>query len=147
MRPAAEGTPTATSYSRMRNQHQCLEMANVSLHVKMSRLAYLATVLIRLKANDYVRIRHITVMLLCSRRKKPSDRWGRPDTIPIVPATAGGAKPRKTSRNRHRPCHAPKKQCYNQGRSSPTAVHSRSTDAISCEQSPVYRNKNTIADA
>ncbi|MXZ91772.1 MAG: transposase [Chloroflexi bacterium] len=61
MRPAIERYFRSGKHSRLLDQHQCLEIEKVSLHVKISRLSYLATVLAHLKANDYAKMRRMRV--------------------------------------------------------------------------------------
>ena len=73
MRTAIERYFRSAKHSRLMNQHQCLEGAKVSLHVRMSRLAYLSTVLARLKADDYVRMRHMRVRLPKAKRRKAKE--------------------------------------------------------------------------
>ena len=70
MRPSIERYYRSGKHSRLLNQHQCMTIAKVSLHVRMSRLAYLATVLARLKADDYAGMRHMTVRLPRVKRKQ-----------------------------------------------------------------------------
>ena len=70
MRTAIERYFRSAKHSRLLNQHQFLGIAKVSLHASVSRLAYLATVLARLKADDYAGMRHMTVRLPRARRKK-----------------------------------------------------------------------------
>ena len=50
-------------HSRLLDQHQHLGIAKVRLHVAMSRLAYLATALEHLEADDYKGMRHMGVNL------------------------------------------------------------------------------------
>ena len=69
MRTGIERYFRSGKHSRLLNQHQFLGIAKVDLHVKVSRLAYVATVLARLKANDYAGMRHMTVRLPRRRRK------------------------------------------------------------------------------
>ena len=73
MRTSIERYFRSAKHSRLMNQHQCLEGAKVSLHVRMSRLAYLSTVLARLKADDYVRMRHMRVRLPKAKRRKAKE--------------------------------------------------------------------------
>ncbi len=68
MRTAIERHFRSGKHSRLLNRRQRQGMAKVSRHVRMSRLSYLATVLARLKSDDYVGMRHMTVKLPPARR-------------------------------------------------------------------------------
>ena len=70
MRTGIERYFRSSKHSRLLDRHQFLEMAKVSLNAKVSRLAYLATALARLKANDYAGMRLMTVRLPRSRRER-----------------------------------------------------------------------------
>ena len=70
MRTSIERYYLSGKRSRLLNQHQCMGIAKVSLHVRMSRLAYLSTVLAHLEADDYVGMRHMRVRLPKIRRQK-----------------------------------------------------------------------------
>ena len=70
MRPSIERYYRSGKHSRLLNQHQCMTIAKLSLHVRMSRLAYLSTVLAHLKADDYVGMRHMRVKLPKVKRRK-----------------------------------------------------------------------------
>ena len=68
--------PTTERYSGSRQVLAVAEsapmpgIAKVILHIRMSRLAYIATVLAHLKADDYVGMRRMTARLPRVRRKK-----------------------------------------------------------------------------
>ena len=70
MRTSIERYFRSAKHSRLLDRHQFLSMAKLSLRVKIARLAYLATVLARLRANDYAGMRHMTVRLPRSQSKK-----------------------------------------------------------------------------
>ena len=57
-------------HARLLDRHQFMGIAKVGLHVKISRLAYLATALARLRADDYAGMRHMTVHLPRLRPEK-----------------------------------------------------------------------------
>ncbi len=57
MRTSIERYYRSGKHSRLLNQHQYMGIVKVRLHVHMARLAYLSTVLARLKADDYVGMR------------------------------------------------------------------------------------------
>ena len=63
MRPTTGQYSWSAKHSRLPNRHECLGIAKVGLQVRMSRIAYLSTVLVRLKANDYAGMRHMRVRL------------------------------------------------------------------------------------
>ena len=73
MRTIVERYFGSAKHSRLLNKHQCLGSAKVSLHARMARLAYVATVAARLKAGDFNRRLHMTVRL--------------PKSTPAVPDT------------------------------------------------------------
>ena len=70
MRTAVERYSRSAKHSRLLDRHQFLGIAKVSLRVKIARLAYLATVLAKLRANDYAGMRHMAVRLPRLRRNK-----------------------------------------------------------------------------
>ena len=70
MRTSIERYFRSAKHSRLLDRHQFLCIAKVSLRVKIARLAYLATALARLRANDYAGMRHMTVRLPRSQSKK-----------------------------------------------------------------------------
>ena len=63
LRSSIERYFRSAKHSRLLNQQQHLGIERVDLHVGMSRLAYLATVLARLQAGDYAGMRHMRVKL------------------------------------------------------------------------------------
>ena len=63
LRSSIERYFRSAKHSRLLNQQQHLGIEKVDLHVAMSRLAYLATVLARLQAGDYAGMRHMRVKL------------------------------------------------------------------------------------
>ncbi len=69
MRMAIERYFRSAKHSRLLDRHQFLGIAKVSLRVKIARLAYLATVLARLKANDYAGMWQMPVLLPRSRHR------------------------------------------------------------------------------
>ena len=82
-RPSEERYFRSSKHSRGLNQHQVLGIEKLCLHVSMSRLAYLATTLARLKANDYVGMRHMRVKLPSSRMKGPESNETEQPMVPM----------------------------------------------------------------
>ena len=54
---------SSDKHSRLLGTHRYLNIEKVSLHVAMSTLAYLATALAHLKADDYAHMRHMRIRL------------------------------------------------------------------------------------
>ena len=69
-RPIIERYFSSGKHSRLLDTHRHLSMIKVSLHVAMSMLAYLATALAHLKADDYAHIRHMRIKLPAAKRSK-----------------------------------------------------------------------------
>ena len=83
---------SSAKHSRLLNQHRYLNIFQMSLHVLMSMLSYLATALAHLQADDYAHMRHMRVKL----PKAPgSERGGfcchRHAATPIAPVAIGGS--------------------------------------------------------
>ena len=62
-RPTIERYFSSGKHSRLLDTHRNLNMFKVSLHVMMSMLAYLATALAHLQADDYTHMRHMRIKL------------------------------------------------------------------------------------
>ena len=60
---------SSVKHSRLTNQHRNFNIIQMSLHVLMSTLAYLATALAHLQADDYAHMRHMRIKL--PKEKKP----------------------------------------------------------------------------
>ena len=60
-RPIIERYFSSGKHSRLLDTHRCLNIFKVSLHVAMSMLAYLATALAHLQADDYAHMRHMRI--------------------------------------------------------------------------------------
>ena len=75
LRTVIERYFSSAKHSRLMNVHRYLNISKVSLHVAMSMLAYLATALAHLQADDYVHMRHMRIRLPQAgkrlREKKP----------------------------------------------------------------------------
>ena len=69
-RPSEERYFSSVKHSRLLDTHRYLNSQKVSLHVAMSTLAYLATALAHLQADDYAHMRHMRINL-------PSAKMGR----------------------------------------------------------------------
>ena len=67
-RPIIERLIGSSKHSRLMNQHSYLNLFQMSLHVLMSILSYLATALAHLQADDYARMRHMRIKLPRVRR-------------------------------------------------------------------------------
>ena len=61
---------SSAKHSRLMNVHRYLNISKVSLHVAMSMLAYLATALAHLQADDYAHMRHMRIRLPEARERK-----------------------------------------------------------------------------
>ena len=59
--PSIERAFRSLKHSRLLNQHQYLKREKIEMHVNMSALTYLATMLARVQAGDMERIRHMNV--------------------------------------------------------------------------------------
>ena len=76
-RPSEERYFSSAKHSRLLGTHRYLNGQKVSLHVVLSTLAYLATALAHLKANDYAHMRHMRIKLpaakgtIRNRRQSP----------------------------------------------------------------------------
>ncbi len=62
-RPSEERYFSSTKHSRLLGTHRYLNGEKVSLHVVLSTLAYLATALAHLQADDYAHMRHMRIKL------------------------------------------------------------------------------------
>ena len=74
---------SSVKHSRLMNQHRHLNIIQMSLHVLMSMLTYLATALAHLQADDYAHMRHMRIKL--PKEKKPQLQ-PVPAITPIVAA-------------------------------------------------------------
>ena len=70
-RPSIERYFSSDKHSRLLDTHRYLNVEKVSLHVAMSMLSYLATVLAHLKSDDYAHMRHMRIKLPKVRERKP----------------------------------------------------------------------------
>ena len=70
-RPVIERYFSSAKHSRLLGTHRHLNIFKVSLHVMLSMLAYLATALAHLQANDYAHMRHMRIRLPAAKRVKP----------------------------------------------------------------------------
>ncbi len=61
LRVAIERYSRSAMHSRLLDQHQCMGISKMRLHVTMSRLAYLATALAHLEADDYKGMRRMPI--------------------------------------------------------------------------------------
>ena len=61
---------SSAKHSRLLNQHRYLNIFQMSLHVLMSMLSYLATALAHLQADDYAHMRHMRIKLPKARRSE-----------------------------------------------------------------------------
>ena len=64
-------------HSRLMDKHRHFRIEKVSLHASMSILAYLATALAHLKADDHARMRHMRIRLQRTGDQKPMERPDR----------------------------------------------------------------------
>ncbi len=60
MRQTVERFFRSAKHSRLLDRHQSLGIAKIRLHAKMSRIAYLATMIARLRTGNFDKIRHMT---------------------------------------------------------------------------------------
>ena len=70
-RPIVERHFSSGKHSRLMNQHRYFNIYQMSLHVLMSMLSYLATALAHLQADDYAHMRHMRIKLPKARRREP----------------------------------------------------------------------------
>ena len=70
---------SSAKHSRLLNQHRYLNIFQMSLHVLMSMLSYLATALAHLQADDYAHMRHMRIRL---PRARGASRSGRLSPTP-----------------------------------------------------------------
>jgi hypothetical protein len=61
---------SSAKHSRLLDTHRHLNGQKVSLHVAMSTLAYLATALAHLKADDYAHMRHMRIRMPQAKRAR-----------------------------------------------------------------------------
>ena len=64
----------SAKHSRLLNRHQGMGITRVKLHTSMSRIAYLATMATRLKADDVAKMRHMSVRLAKSQPETPEQQ-------------------------------------------------------------------------
>ena len=83
LRSSVERYFRSAKHSRGMNQHQFLGIGKISLHVSMSRVAYLVTALAHLKANDYSGMRHMRVKLPSSTMKAPESNATEQPMVPM----------------------------------------------------------------
>ena len=67
-RPSEERFFSSAKHSRLLDTHRYLNGRKLSMHVAMSALAYLATALAHLKADDYAHMRHMRIRLPSAKR-------------------------------------------------------------------------------
>ena len=82
-RTGIERYNSSVKHSRLMNQHRNFNMIQMSLHVLMSTLTYLATALAHLMADDYAHMRHMRVKLPQENRQQ---RQPAPEVAPGVVA-------------------------------------------------------------
>ena len=70
-RPVIERYFSSDKHSRLMDQHRYFNIFQMSLHVAMSMLTYLATALAHLQADDYAHMRHMRIKLPKARRREP----------------------------------------------------------------------------
>ena len=83
-RPSEERYFSSAKHSRLLDTHRCLNGQKFSLHVAMSTLAYLATALAHLKADDYAHMRHMRIKMPTAKRskkKRESERHVDPSIV------------------------------------------------------------------
>ena len=85
-RPIIERYFSSAKHSRLLDTHRYLNIQKMSLHVAMSTLAYLATALAHLKADDYAHMRHMRIQLPDAKRSKPKQETGQKVDPAIVAA-------------------------------------------------------------
>ena len=88
-------------HSRLMDQHRYFNIFQMSLHVALSVLTYLATALAHLQADDYAHMRHMRIKLPKARRTELHNRQSRPAETLVVPATVDGATLRSASPTGH----------------------------------------------
>ena len=69
-RPIVERHFSSGKHSRLMNQHRYFNIYQMSLHVLLSMISYLATALAHLQADDYAHMRHMRVKLPKALRRK-----------------------------------------------------------------------------
>ena len=69
-RPTAERYFSSDKHSRLMDQHRYFNIFQMSLHVAMSMLSYLATALAHLQADDYAHMRHMRIKLPKAQRRE-----------------------------------------------------------------------------
>ena len=82
LRTVIERYFSSAKHSRLMNVHRYLNISKVSLHVAMSMLAYLATALAHLQADDYAHMRHMRIRLPEARERKHEKK---PDAGIVAP--------------------------------------------------------------
>ena len=73
-RPIVERHFSSGKHSRLMNQHRYFNIYQMSLHVLLSMLSYLATALAHLQADDYAHMRHMRIKLpkaRVERKRRP----------------------------------------------------------------------------
>ena len=70
-RPTVERYFSSDKHSLLMDQHRYFNIFQMSLHVAMSMLTYLATALAHLQADDYAHMRHMRIKLPNARRREP----------------------------------------------------------------------------
>ena len=78
-RPIIERYFSSDKHSRLMDQHRYFNIFQMSLHVALSMLTYLATVLAHLQADDYAHMRHMRIRL---PRAEGASRRGRMSPTP-----------------------------------------------------------------
>ena len=73
-RPIIERYFSSGKHSRLLDTHRYLNIEKVSLHAAISTLAYLATALAHLKADDYAHMRHMRINLPAAERTTRNKR-------------------------------------------------------------------------
>ncbi len=71
-RPIIERFFASDKHSRLLGTHRYLNIEKMSLHVAMSMLAYLATALAHLQADDYAHMRHMRIKLPEAKGESPN---------------------------------------------------------------------------
>ena len=70
-RPVVERHFSSGKHSRLMDQHRYFNIFQMSLHVALSMLTYLATALAHLQADDYAHMRHMRIKLPKAHRREP----------------------------------------------------------------------------
>ena len=70
-RPIVERHFSSGKHSRLMDQHRYFNIFQMSLHVALSMLTYLATALAHLQADDYAHMRHMRIKLPKAQRREP----------------------------------------------------------------------------